>query len=784
VLSMKWIQGVVVISLLMLLSACGGSGGSSGNDTPTNAAPLIDSVTADSTSVDLGASVTFSWSITDAESDMLSCDLDIDNDGTADYIIDDCANNTSQAHTYDQAGDYQIRLMVTDSVNEPVQQNVNVAVIDPRGISAPEITIFSATPEAPKTSNSVTFDWGVDDADGDTLACKLDVDGDGADDYTINDCVSNTSQAHTYTQAGVYQVRLTVEDGASSPTQTLIDLTVSSTLPVISQFTVDPAPVYSAVESIFYWQVSDPDGDTLTCTLDINDDGTIDYTIDDCANIASQEHTYTSSGDFTARLTVRDSTNETQAPLLVKVKPHLLLDVSVNGPVRAEGRALYTMTVSNVSPQSMDDVSVVYTVPAELQFDAESDAEPNVEGCETTCTDGLEASWALGTLAGGESRTLAINAVVASGVSAGAQIVAPVQATSSSFVDIISVSKAVAVDSNPKSQLAMSASKDPVMPGDNLTLTFDVGNIDSVSLNNLELRAILPAGITVDSISNNGTTDEATGDVVWGVSSLVVGEGFRRTIDVTVSTTAISGEILATRAELSHDGGATLDASAEQAVTVVETVFPIVFDISVTPDPVEAGKSLSYEFTISNVSSVPVDDINVLFRVPPALQFDAITDADPDAEGCGTTCTEGHEASWGLDTLANGESHTITVNALVDGDLPGGSLLTIPVRVTAAGLADDIERLKTVAVTAKVIVGDLELARTSGCLMCHGVDSGLIGPAWKDVADRYRDDANARAILFGSIKNGSNGKWESIMLPNSNVSDADIEALVEFILRL
>ena len=780
--SMKWIQSVVVISLLMLLSACGGGGGGSNqNDTP-NAVPVIDNVTADSSSVDLGESVTFSWSISDAESDVLSCDLDINDDGTADYSIDDCANNTSQAHIYDQAGDYQIRLTVTDSVNEPVQQNVNVAVIDPRSISAPEVTDFSATPEAPKTSNSVTFEWGVDDADGDTLACKLDVDGDGVDDYTINDCASNTSQLHTYTQAGVYQVRLTVEDGASTPTQTSIELTVSSTLPVISQFTVDPDPVYSAVESIFYWQVSDPDGDTLTCTLDINDDGTADYTIDDCANIASQEHTYASSDDVTARLTVRDSSNEAQASLLVEVKPHLLLDVSVNGPVSAEGRALYTMTVSNVSAQSMDDVSVVYTVPAELQFDAESDAEPNVEGCETTCTDGLEASWALGTLEGGESRTLTVNAVVIPSVSAGAQIVASVQATSSSLIDIISVSKAVAVDNNPKSQLAMSASKDPVMPGDSLTLTFDVGNIDSVSLNSLELRAILPAGITVDSISNNGTTDDTTGDVVWAVSSLVVAEGFRHTIDVTVGTTAISGEILATHAELRHDGGATLDASAEQAVTVVETVFPIVFDIGATPDPVEAGESLSYEFTISNVSSVPVNDINVLFRVPAALQFDAATTG---AEGCETTCTDGHEASWELDTLANGESHTITVSALVDDDLPGGSLLTIPVRVTAAGLEDDIDRLKTVAVTVKVIVGDLELARTNGCLLCHGVDTGLIGPSWNDVADRYRDNANARAVLFNSIKNGSNGEWGLVgMLPNSAVSDADIEALVEFILRL
>ncbi len=751
-----------------------------------NAAPVIDNMTVTPASVNIGMSVTVSWNITDAESDTLTCSLDVDADGSNEYTIDDCANNTSQIHTYTQAGDYQVRLTVVDGVNAPVQQNVSVMVTEANTPLPPKIESFSATPETPKTGSSTIFGWGVSGGDGGTLTCKLDVDADGMDDYTISDCASNASQAHTYTQAGVYQVRLTVEDATNASVQTSMELTVLSTSPVISQFTVDPNPAYSTVATTFYWQVSDPEGDSLTCTLDINNDGTDDYSIDDCANIASQEHTYASSGDFTAQLTVRDNASETQTTASLTVTPPLLLEVSINGPVSADGRALYTMTVSNVSAQPVNDVSVVYTLPAELQFNAENDAEPNAEGCGTTCADGQEAVWTVGSLAEGESRSITINAQVLPGVLADEQISASVRVTSSSISDIVSVSRTVAVNNTPKSQLAMSASEDPLMPGDSLTLIVDVGNVDSAALDNVELRTTLPATISVDSISDGGIEDAVTGDIVWDVSSLAIGHALRRTIEGTVNATAIAGQILSIRTELRHDGGASLDASAERVLTIVEKTFPLTLDISTTPDPVATGERLRYEFSISNVSAAPVNDVNVLLRVPPGLQFDAANDAEPDATGCGAVCMDAQEAFWVLGTLGSGENRTITVDALVDVGLLSGSLITTPARVTATGLGDDIDRVKTVVVAAEPVVGDLDLARESGCLACHGIDDPFLGPSWRDIADEYKGTANAKAILIDKIKNGGRGNWGNATMPpySPRVSDVNIEALADFILSL
>lgn len=85
---------------------------------------------------------------------------------------------------------------------------------------------------------------------------------------------------------------------------------------------------------------------------------------------------------------------------------------------------------------------------------------------------------------------------------------------------------------------------------------------------------------------------------------------------------------------------------------------------------------------------------------------------------------------------------------------------------------------------------EMALAEKSGCLTCHKIDSKLVGPAWKDVSQRYKDQPNAKSFLITKVKEGGKGNWTAItggipMPPNApRVSDEDIEKLVTFILSL
>ena len=77
------------------------------------------------------------------------------------------------------------------------------------------------------------------------------------------------------------------------------------------------------------------------------------------------------------------------------------------------------------------------------------------------------------------------------------------------------------------------------------------------------------------------------------------------------------------------------------------------------------------------------------------------------------------------------------------------------------------------------------LAQKSGCTACHSVDKKIIGPAYKDVAAKYKADKDADKNLAAKVKAGGTGVWGQIpMPPNAQVSDADIKTLVAWIMSL
>ncbi len=79
----------------------------------------------------------------------------------------------------------------------------------------------------------------------------------------------------------------------------------------------------------------------------------------------------------------------------------------------------------------------------------------------------------------------------------------------------------------------------------------------------------------------------------------------------------------------------------------------------------------------------------------------------------------------------------------------------------------------------------LPLAQKDGCTACHAVDKKIVGPAYKDVANKYRGDKGAAKKLEEKVKKGGAGVWGQVpMPPNTQVSDSDIKQIVDWILSL
>lgn len=76
-----------------------------------------------------------------------------------------------------------------------------------------------------------------------------------------------------------------------------------------------------------------------------------------------------------------------------------------------------------------------------------------------------------------------------------------------------------------------------------------------------------------------------------------------------------------------------------------------------------------------------------------------------------------------------------------------------------------------------------DMAKAKNCLGCHAVDTKVIGPAFRDVAAKYKGQKGAEAKLVASITKGSTGVWGGPMaMPPNMVSAAEAQTLAKWVL--
>lgn len=76
------------------------------------------------------------------------------------------------------------------------------------------------------------------------------------------------------------------------------------------------------------------------------------------------------------------------------------------------------------------------------------------------------------------------------------------------------------------------------------------------------------------------------------------------------------------------------------------------------------------------------------------------------------------------------------------------------------------------------------LLNANGCLGCHAVDKKVVGPAYRDVAARYKGDDQALARVTASIRKGGAERWGDVPMPAMpNLSEAQAQLLAGFVLQ-
>lgn len=139
------------------------------------------------------------------------------------------------------------------------------------------------------------------------------------------------------------------------------------------------------------------------------------------------------------------------------------------------------------------------------------------------------------------------------------------------------------------------------------------------------------------------------------------------------------------------------------------------------------------------------------------------------------------DASGKIKVTGAGGDVTLHLPAtLKEREVPAGpqNVFGVPIR------ADGEWRLLAARFLSVSNRANLTLATKHTCISCHNPDIKAVGPSYRDVAARYKDDPGARATLITQIEKGGTGKWGIVPMPplGAKVPPADREVLVDWVL--
>jgi len=237
-----------------------------------------------------------------------------------------------------------------------VYGNGRLVLQPPASPNQPPTAAFTFSPPGPVVGSSVAFNGSIStDADGSIVSYAWSF-GDGASG-------SGSTVNHTYSAPGTYTVQLTVtdDDGATHTKSSPVSVTSPGNQAPVASFTVSPSSGTPGTPFAFDAASSyDPDGSIGAYHWDYGDGS--------FGSGVTSQHAYSSTGTFTARLTVTDNRGASDtATRSVTVQSAGLPDLVVQSMVHSPASPMigqnvtFTITVRNDGPAAAGSFRVRLT---------------------------------------------------------------------------------------------------------------------------------------------------------------------------------------------------------------------------------------------------------------------------------------------------------------------------------------------------------------------------------------------------------------------------------------
>jgi S-disulfanyl-L-cysteine oxidoreductase SoxD len=156
----------------------------------------------------------------------------------------------------------------------------------------------------------------------------------------------------------------------------------------------------------------------------------------------------------------------------------------------------------------------------------------------------------------------------------------------------------------------------------------------------------------------------------------------------------------------------------------------------------------------------------------------------PDVQpvACMSNCRpEPKVASFLPDFARNNNGNLAEQQRLVGPQRGADTTRPAPANAAAAAAAAAAATLAPKAGADSPGVAALALAQKSGCTACHGVETKIVGPGFREIAAKHGARADAEAYLAGKIKSGGQGVWGPIPMPPQALAESDAKLLAQWL---
>jgi len=285
----------------------------------------------------------------------------------------------------------------------------------------------------------------------------------------------------------------------------------------------------------------------------------------------------------------------------------------------------------------------------------------------SSCNPGETASWDVGTLPPGASKTVYMSPFALSSNDDGRVLAFFGRAFSDATPDFWA-HRSLAVEAARALELEVDADRDPVAAGGTLGYTLTFGNAGNAATTANALRFPVPAGTTPVELGGGTLEGDA---VVWDLGTLNPGDSGKRRVEVQLGAGLNEGDLIEVdAAEITGQGQFSQAVRVrQQATTRVQTAAQLAFSIDMPAQPLRTDVFSPIQLTVTNRSDTLQSGVRAELFFPPGLG--AMSDVlFSDGGDCtflnsSSSCNPGETAAWDIGTLPPGAGKTVYISPLV-----------------------------------------------------------------------------------------------------------------------